>query len=97
MRGGRVKVLCVELGRGVCGMVRGAVCGGGGGRRGRFQGVVSEGGPKVSHRALWIKLGGVKFEMTTAVSVKIRVWRAGGGSLMEIGGDGRVVECVGGK
>jgi hypothetical protein len=43
VRGGWVKVLCVELGRGVCGMVRGAVCGGGGGRRGRFLAVVSEG------------------------------------------------------
>ena len=40
---------------------------------------------------------GIKFELMTSVSIKVRVWRAGEGSFMEIGGDGRFVECVGGK
>ena len=43
MGGGWVKVLCVQLARGVCGMVRGVGWGGGSGRRGRFLEVVSEG------------------------------------------------------
>jgi hypothetical protein len=41
--------------------------------------------------------GGGKFEVMPSVSIKVRVWRAGEGSFMEIGGDGRFVECVGGK